>query len=121
MTPQRVDAARNSHRKGTQDNTTTQPTPRTPTTNNTSNTTKNQDNNHMTSTNNKSINQINIQGTKHKNQTKNQTKNQEQSTNRAGIRMPPAVGPRETAGSLGVCVGSSGSASTTHVGVRHAA
>ena len=93
MTPQSADAARNSHHQDTQENTTTQPTTRTPTTNNTSNTTKNQDNNHKTNTNNQPTNQINNQDTNHK----NQTKNQQQSTNRAGIRMPPAGGPRETA------------------------
>jgi hypothetical protein len=98
MTPQSADAARNSHHQDTQENTTTQPTTRTPTTNNTSNTTKNQDNNH-----------------------KNQTKNQQQSTNRAGIRMPPAVGPRETAKSRGPRVGASGSACGPRVGVRRAA
>ena len=94
MTPQSADAARNSHHKDTQDNTTTQPTQTT----NTSTTTKNQHNNH-----------------------KNQTKNQEQSTNRAGIRMPPAVGPRETAKSRGPRVGASGSVCGPRVGVRHAA
>ena len=117
MTPQSADAARNSHYKDTQDNTTTQPTPRTTTTNNTSNTTKNQGNNHKTNTNNKSINQINSQEANHK----NQTKNQQQSTNRAGIPMTPTAGPRESPQPLDACGGGSGSASTTHAGARHAA
>jgi hypothetical protein len=117
MTPQSVDAARNSHHKDTQDNTTTQPTPRTPTTNNTSTTTKNQDNNHKTNTTNKPTDQINNRETNHK----NQTKHQEQSTNRAGIRMPPAGGPRETHPSRVRQIGRAGSASTTWSGVSDAA
>ena len=117
MTPQSADAARNSHHKDTQDNTTTQPTPRTPTTNNTSNTTKNQDNNHKTNTNNQPTNQINNQDTNHK----NQTKNQQQSTNRAGIRMPPAVGPRETAPPGARASALLEALARPRVGVRHAA
>ena len=117
MTPQSVDAARNSHHKDIQDNTTTPQTPRTTTTNNTSKTTKNQDKNHTTHTNNKPINQTNNQETNHK----NQTKNQQQSTNRAGIRMPPAGGPRITRPSRGRQIGAAGSASTTWSGVSNAA
>jgi len=109
MTPHRVDAARNADQEHDIQTIRRTTTASTRTTTRTSSRTMNQEN---TSTSTKK-DQIT-------NQT-NQGRNQKQSTNRAGIPMPPAGGPRAIHPSRARQIGRPGSASTTWSGVSDAA
>lgn len=104
MTPHGADAARNAHPDQDIQKTTKGQAADTRTTTTSSTRTMN-DTNTSTSTIHQQI----------KDQTK-EGRNHEQSTNRAGIRMPPAGGPRETHPSRARRGGRSGNAYATHRG-----
>lgn len=109
MTLHGVDAARHRPHNHTTTHVTPHPTPR-PTTTTTA---------HTTTTPHAHTNTTH---THHHTATHtHKAKNPQQSTNRAGIRMPPAVGRRETTLFPAGRVGRSGSACATRAGVRRAA
>ncbi len=109
MTLHGVDAARHRPHNHTTTHVTPHPTSR-PTTTTTA---------HTTTTPHAHANTTH---TRHHNAThSHKAKNPQQSTNRAGIRMPPAVGPRETDPSPTGRGGGSGSACRVRAGVCRAA
>ena len=109
MTPYGVDAARNRPHNTTTPHTTHHPTTTTTTHTPTHTTTTPHHHTHTPPTHHH-----NPHHTHHNN-------NHPQSTNRAGIPMPPAVGPRGITSPWGVLRDVSGSACATRAGVRHAA